>query len=369
MKVNVICQWCGKIFSVYASRIERGGGKFCSQQCYSEYLREAKKGEKNPSWKEKKKCICAQCKKEFFVNQWEINKGRKFCSRECYAIYRSKHYKREKAPAWKGGKIKCICKECGREFYVDPNVKKKGRGIFCSRSCQGKYIASHWLTPMNIRKKNKRIRKICKECGKEFLVPPSQKDHVFCSRECYYKWCKENRKPMMAEATCDYCGRIFLRDRNRLRDQKRRGQHVFCSEECRKKWQSEFQKELWKNPEIARKRRRKHIPNNFELRGIRIIQNYQLPYKFVGDGKVSINGLCPDFIATDGKKKIIEFFGEPYHEPKNTWLENIPWGNQEFGRKALFSQLGYDTLILWYSEIKNMSDAEVADIIKKFHEK
>ena len=38
--------------------------------------------------------------------------------------YKSKNFVGENALNWNGGKIKCICKRCGREFEVDPSVKK-----------------------------------------------------------------------------------------------------------------------------------------------------------------------------------------------------------------------------------------------------
>ena len=33
-KIEVICKYCGKIFFVWPSKIKRGGGKYCSHECY-----------------------------------------------------------------------------------------------------------------------------------------------------------------------------------------------------------------------------------------------------------------------------------------------------------------------------------------------
>ena len=41
----------------------------------------------------------------------------------------------EKNPNYKGGKIKHLCKQCGKEFYVNRNLIKHGRGIYCSVKC------------------------------------------------------------------------------------------------------------------------------------------------------------------------------------------------------------------------------------------
>jgi len=38
--------------------------------------------------------------------------------------------------AKEGKKIKCICKECEKEFYVFKCRAKNGRGIFCSMKCK-----------------------------------------------------------------------------------------------------------------------------------------------------------------------------------------------------------------------------------------
>lgn len=35
--------------------------------------------------------------------------------------------------------ILCKCKQCGKEFYLPPSRVKKGRGSFCSRKCMRKY--------------------------------------------------------------------------------------------------------------------------------------------------------------------------------------------------------------------------------------
>lgn len=73
------------------------------------------------------------------------------------------------------------------------------------------------------------------------------------------------------------------------------------------------------------------------------------------------------FSIFPGKKKIIEVFGEAYHDPEKAYVA-ISWKQTEFGRKAIFSQLGYDTLIVWDVELKSMSEEELAKKIKDFHE-
>lgn len=130
--------------------------------------------------------------------------------------------------------------------------------------------------------------------------------------------------------------------------------------------------EMWKDPEFRNKAVRGTIrairasPNKIEQRIIHIIKKYNLPFRFVGDGGIVIYGLCPDFISTDRSNKIIEVFGEIFHNPEKAVYRKIDWKCQEFGRKAVFSQYGYDTLIIWENEIRSSDDKELYLKIKKF---
>jgi G:T-mismatch repair DNA endonuclease (very short patch repair protein) len=60
-------------------------------------------------------------------------------------------------------RIKCICLECGREFEVRPSQKKYGRGIFCSKSCSGRYTRKRQQLPKHHTKPERIFEKICKK--------------------------------------------------------------------------------------------------------------------------------------------------------------------------------------------------------------
>lgn len=49
----------------------------------------------------------------------------------------------EKATGWKGGKIKIICKVCGKERNVFPSRIKNDRAKFCSHKCVGIWAIKH----------------------------------------------------------------------------------------------------------------------------------------------------------------------------------------------------------------------------------
>lgn len=110
---------------------------------------------------------------------------------------------------------------------------------------------------------------------------------------------------------------------------------------------------LWKRPKFVKRMMEKlHVkPNKPESKLIRLIDDNNLPFDYVGDGSALIGGLCPDFLHNE-ERKIIEIFGRIYHDPSISF-KKINWKRQYWGRKAIFSQLGYDTLIIWDDELGN----------------
>jgi G:T-mismatch repair DNA endonuclease (very short patch repair protein) len=83
---------------------------------------------------------------------------------------------------------------------------------------------------------------------------------------------------------------------------------------------------------------------------INLIDEYDLPYKYVGDGAILIEGLNPDFINVNGQKLVIEIFGRIWHE---TFVRD--WKRTEFGRRSVFAKYGYRTLIIWDDELEDES--------------
>lgn len=121
---------------------------------------------------------------------------------------------------------------------------------------------------------------------------------------------------------------------------------------------SEAARKRWSNPEYKERVLKKVIkslhkkPNIPENKLIEIAKKHDLPLKYVGDGSIIINGCNPDFLVLN-QKKLIEVFGRTFHDPQNSYLKNIPLERQEIGRKAVFNEAGFNTLILWDDELKN----------------
>lgn len=107
-------------------------------------------------------------------------------------------------------------------------------------------------------------------------------------------------------------------------------------------------KVLWQTPEYRdkivkamRSGLRVH-PNKPEQKLMGLIENI-CPNKwaFVGSGQLVIGGKNPDFANINGSKQLIEVWGDYWHKGQNP---------QE--RIDLFKQYGYETLIIWESELK-----------------
>lgn len=116
-------------------------------------------------------------------------------------------------------------------------------------------------------------------------------------------------------------------------------------------------KRLWANAEykdkavkLLRQAQQKR-PNKGEQKLVELFENERLPYKYVGDGSLIIYGFNPDFIHSNGQKKIIEFFGDYWHKDR----DDLPWERTEQGRRELFAQLGFSTLVIWQHDLKDMN--------------
>lgn len=117
-------------------------------------------------------------------------------------------------------------------------------------------------------------------------------------------------------------------------------------------WADPVKKEKWVRNTVKGVRIR---PTSIEQTIIDVIKEYDLPYKYVGNGEVIINGKNPDFINTNDAKGLIECFGKHWH-PQSDESERIEY----------FASIGYKTLILWDREIENRPHEEIRVKIANF---
>ena len=122
---------------------------------------------------------------------------------------------------------------------------------------------------------------------------------------------------------------------------------------------SKIMKEFWQDSEFIRKRMRAHhlTPNKSELSLNSTLQNYfPNQFRYVGNGEVIIGRRCPDFINVNGRKQIIELFGNYWHRKLFAEAEKINH----------YKKYGFDCLVIWENELKN--NKRVISKIKRFME-
>ena len=76
-------------------------------------------------------------------------------------------------------------------------------------------------------------------------------------------------------------------------------------------------------------------------------------WKYVGDGQLIIAGMIPDFANIDGKKQLIEVFGDYWHREDNP-----------NDRISKFSEYGYDCLVIWEHDIKINPNQVIRQVIE-----
>jgi very-short-patch-repair endonuclease len=128
---------------------------------------------------------------------------------------------------------------------------------------------------------------------------------------------------------------------------------------------SKATKKLWENPEYRERKRkqlkqrwsnedyreyqikamRKFIRPNKSENKLLLILSELCPneWKYVGNGDFIINGKNPDFVNVNGKKLIIELFGDYWHK-----------GQDPNDRIEIFKPFGFDTLVIWEKELKEI---------------
>jgi len=158
-RVDCICQHCGKTFWTWPALIKQGR-KYCSRECSSA-------GQLN-----RVQCKCKQCGREFEAFPAEIKKGGgKYCSPECYAIgnrgakninwrgghthYRGENWGQQRKLAYErdGGN----CQRCHRK-RLKGERKFHVHHITPARKFNGDYIAANDLS---------NLVTLCPQCHKK----------------------------------------------------------------------------------------------------------------------------------------------------------------------------------------------------------
>lgn len=131
-----------------------------------------------------------------------------------------------------------------------------------------------------------------------------------------------------------------------------------------RKQMSERGKKLWRDTEYVKKMflARRTTPNKAELKLNTIIQK-TLPNEYALNVRAEIMTLgskIPDFVNINGQKKVIELYGDYFHNPKY-----FPNHQSSEKRISYFKQFGWDTLIIWEHELQNLDSLK--EKVKNFN--
>lgn len=119
--------------------------------------------------------------------------------------------------------------------------------------------------------------------------------------------------------------------------------YIYNSE--RKSKLSQLMFNNWKDFEYAQRifKSREVMPNKSEIKLDNILQKrFIKEWKYVGNGEMWVGGKCPDFVNINGKKMLIELYGDYWHK-----------GEDGKDRINHFNNYGFKTLIIWEYELKN----------------
>jgi very-short-patch-repair endonuclease len=195
----------------------------------------------------------------------------------------------------------------------------------------------------------------CDECKKEIKVRKSLKSKFhFCSIECKHKSIKmkENISNVLKNSQKF---QDSMANQNRTYE---KGVHHSPNTEFKKGWnETDWGKEVIKN------RFKKHYSMSHPEKILQmIITKYNLPFEFVGDGKIIIGSKLPDFIYKLDGRKIIEVFSDYWHR------EDVAkyWHQTEAGTKEYYKQQGFNVLVIWEKDIRLNNQKELVERINKF---
>ena len=160
------CEICEKEFYAKPSDIKRGGGKYCSPECYH-------KSKKTGSW-----INCEYCGKKFYTTKRAITRSDagKYCSWECF----------KKAKNSNPNKVKVKCDYCGKEIYRWRRSIKREEHHFCSQECKSNYQKGK----TGYNKGWGDIEVKCINCGRIVKVKKIRVERgiKFCSNKCKFEY-------------------------------------------------------------------------------------------------------------------------------------------------------------------------------------
>jgi G:T-mismatch repair DNA endonuclease (very short patch repair protein) len=168
--------------------------------------------------------------------------------------------------------------------------------------------------------------------------------HVNLSNKIRNSYTSERKEMYRAIRSTSNSNRVWTEEARKKMGIKKRKQWDGLSDEDKLSWN------------INRSKGWKNCPNKQEQKLIQMLDTLQLHFIYSGDGKYWIRGMNPDFLNSRDKK-VIEFNGCWFHGCKECY-HNVTKVDDSAERIARFKERGYDCLIVWEHELKDMEQVK-----------
>ena len=310
--------------------------------------------------------------------------------------------------------IERICQnpECGKHFIAQPWRVKRGLAKFCSVSCSLKVIKKgkpfsdehkHKISealkgkvmPMKQRRLMSQLNKLgiigmlgkhhteeakmkSAEAQKGKFIPLITRERMSIAQKLKAPISEDAREKLSRAGIRRYSNPLARQEQSRIMKQ------VMSKPEIRKKLakaskercqspdfrrrQSNIVMRLWQNPEfVATMMKARNVkPTKPEEQMEAILKKYFPEFEYNGDGRlgITLGGLTPDFVNVNGKKDLIEVFGDYYHSPE---VLGDRWKGSELGKVMVYNSLGWRCLVIRQHELNELSEGEIVAKIKTFH--
>lgn len=158
--------------------------------------------------------------------------------------------------------------------------------------------------------------------------------------------------------------------RPEVKEKQKAGVHRRWESSDERHKQALLSKQLWQDPRYIRKviQGTSRRPTKPERILDSLLTEHFPEFKYNGDFSlgITIGGMIPDFVNVNGKKQVIEVFGDYHHSPE---FLGDKWQQTELGKIMLYNSLGWKCLVLWEYDIEALAQEELIDKIRYFFRK
>lgn len=231
-------------------------------------------------------------------------------------------------------KMEFICKNCGKTIIDNPSRRR----TFCSYNCQGAFL------------KNKPFSGIS-NIEKQFTKGHNRWNHSNAIENQFKKGRIPWNKGKQGIFSIENLKRLSILRKGKTYEEI---YGINKAKENKEKISKSVRK-LWSDKDFVRKAIKNFMkkPNKTEQFLIELMKQNNLPFRYVGDGEFIIGRKCPDFMNVNGKKQVIEFFGDYWHDSNR---KNIPFHQTEAGTIEHYKKYGFDCLIIKQKELKDLNN-------------